>query len=280
MMNFSLVKNAFVDGWNWTKENFVDVLIGFAKIEFLSGAALLASIAVGLIIMLLSGSLGNVASLAGLVVAVAVILVGAIIFLAIGSTRYNFIWAMINKKKFDIKELSKTNTVPIIKYTILGALISLVVIVPAYVAFFFVLNSAKASGNTNSVTAIGMIFQFVMWTLSALITVFTQFAIFEITINKTGIIKSFVQSFEMAKKNFLETLSFTVVTMAISLVLVVPFIIIASAILGIGIASGGLAAILGVITMLWAIVVVIGVLLHTLTLAPQYNFWMEIRPKK
>lgn len=155
-----------------------------------------------------------------------------------------------------------------------------------------IMNMANLGVNSyNSYSAIETYFNLgIMFfvVVSALVTFFAQFGIFELLLERKGVVSSIAKSFSLVKNNFVVALAFSFVAVVLSTIIEIPFIIVEYAILIVTIMSIGFFAVL--ISNIWSIAIAVALIgavflaleavriaLHTAILLPfHYLFWKAL----
>lgn len=293
------------------KTDFIGVVSGLLKLEFL--AALVIILGIGIVIvsdfsigpMGIGGNGTNPASFVILVLVVlgsiifpviryifnfdvAVIVIYAATFLScvVNSVAYNFIDSRYKKESLSLFGQIGTNIVPFLFYVIVNILLNLVILGPFLFIYFdptlMGLDNPKLDSDGESVR---LILEFAMVVLSAILHLFTQFAIFEIIVTKNGAISGFKRSFNLVKNNFLETILFSFLVWLVNTIIMVLAVIIGIVIFMIAIMLVGfwqgtflteqIAMILAAVLIF--ILVVVGLvwstILKMIEIPAQYNYW-------
>jgi hypothetical protein len=191
------------------------------------------------------------------------------------------------KRKVDIIGVAKQKAVPAIVYSIIMLVIYAIVLIP------FGLVGLGLTVLT-AINVVSPLLQLGAWLVSVPLGFFLQFALFELVLADKGAVESLRGSFGLVKRNFWETMVFSMVRAATGWVVSVPFVIVlviaifAAVILGI---VGGISG--AMVGGAWPLLATSGIALLVLFLIPfslvynavdetvllsmSYRYWKTIR---
>ncbi|MFN7991339.1 MAG: hypothetical protein U0R44_04240 [Candidatus Micrarchaeia archaeon] len=280
-MKTDTIKGPLAETWGILRTEFMDLLKGVLKIELLCLFIVLVSlIAAAAAVIALNGISVIASVLAGAVILIAG-LAGAGI---VNSVNYNFVESVVNKRKMIFPDTVRGNALPFIKYVLFTMLLSLVIMGPIAAVFIFVILSAYGSDQSGlTVTFVQLIFRLVITIVGAIYGLFAQFAIFEVLLSRRGVIDGFRQSLGIVRKNFYETVIFSVILWAVESAIAIPVIVLLvllvfGGLLG-GVALGSSSFLLWIaigITALVLIVILSAVNL-VVGITTKYRFWMRVK---
>lgn len=222
--------------------------------------------------------------------AIIVMVIGGFSSVIVESITYNVAEDVFNKKQTDMVRKFSENAWPVIKYNLVMFTISFVVMLPFFVIYFvLVFGSYGATGSTNILSSLfEIIFRGVMAIIGAVLHLFLQFAIFEILIGKNSVITSFKKSYDIVRRNLVETFIFSLLMWGISTAIKIPLIIITVIIVVVLVIIGVLLA--GVLkgamlVVAISILVIVGLVLliamtaviDTVVIPCQYKYWKRVR---
>ncbi|MFH1520963.1 MAG: hypothetical protein ABID61_04925 [Candidatus Micrarchaeota archaeon] len=224
--------------------------------------------------------------------AIIVIVIGAFIANIIESIKYNVARDSYNKKETNMVDKFGENAWPIIKYDAFMFLISFVLMLPFLVIYFVLISGAYvvSMGASTDILArlVELLFRIVMTIVSAIISFFLQFAIFEIIIGKNGTIESIKRSYQIVRNNFIETFIFSLllgaITSAVGIALMIIIVIIIGILFVIGfllstVLSGiALALVVSILVIIGLVIIVaVSAVSYTISIPCRYQYWKGIR---
>lgn len=221
--------------------------------------------------------------------AIVVMVIGGFSSVIVESITYNVAEDIFNKKQTNMTEKFSENAWPVIKYNIVMFAISFVVMLPFFVIYIvLVFGSYGTVGSTNILSSLlEIIFRGVMAIIGAVLHLFLQFAIFEILIGKNSVITSFKKSYDIVRRNLVETFIFSLLMWGISTAIKIPLIIIAVIVGVIFVIIGVLlASVLNgiILAVAISILVIVGLVfliamtavIDTVMIPCQYKYWKRI----
>lgn len=294
-MDSKIVLDPISDALGLVKANFFSIYKKMVILEIVAMSMVIIACVIGIVPFLLvfisfNSVLTNWMAVAGIILfAIIGILVGAFSSSVVESVTYNVAEDSFNKKETVMLDKVKENAWPVIKYNILMFLISFVLMLPFVVIYFVLaLGSFSITGSTSIIsTLLELLFRGAVAVISAILHLFLQFTIFEVVIGKNGVINSFKKSYEMVRKNLIETFVFSLLVWGIGTVIKLPLIIIAIVIGIIFVIIGALLAsvLQGIaLALVISILVIVGLVLivaitaavDTVVIPCQYQYWKRI----
>ncbi len=237
-MRFDIIASSFSETFDFFKSSFKPGFGEILKIYLVSMTILLLTLLTAFVVLYFGfqNSSSFPLGLPGAAIfAFAIFILGAVLSSTIGSVNYNFVDARLERKP-DPRIVPQTgiNLWPMIKYLTISLLIRIILLIPIIlITLVFVLGPSSISTNPASSS---LLFTFLdlfirlFWTIiSALLYLFTQFAIYEVLLTRRGVIDSFVRGYKLVRKNLPECIIFSLVMWAvevgISAVFVLPILL-------------------------------------------------------
>ncbi|MEK6981858.1 MAG: hypothetical protein AABX38_02905 [Candidatus Micrarchaeota archaeon] len=288
-MTFDVVEKSVKESFVFLKENFKLLFFQVLKIKAISFFTLIISLLlVGIIFFYtiynpyktLSSNLSVVVF--GLIVGLLLLFVGIFFSSLVDSTIINLI-SKYGKTNFGLKEQLSKNSFPFLKYFVLDLLLNLVIF--AIILLPSVLLSMTVQ-NISASKAIDAFTNLTTMITGAILYVFLQFALFEVIVAGTGVIKSFKNSIQTAKNNLHDVFLFGIILYLIEVAVTIPVMIVYLVIIFFGILIGILLVginqtfllpLILVGAFLFVVLVTVYSALNTLiNYSFRYTFWKNI----
>jgi hypothetical protein len=277
-----LVKGAFTETLSLLGTEWKKIYFGIFKIELVSWIIAIIGMAIGIGAYLLLESLPFLLRIAlSAIVSLPVLLASSMVtYLA-----YNLIDSLWSKKRLGFGEVFRENALPLVGYMAVNALIRILIIGPIIVImFFFFVASAATELSGILDLLVELVFRVLLFVIGSAIELFTQFAIFELLIARSGVLGSFGKGYSITRKSIIETFLFSFVLSVAGGFLSAPFIIILAMIVIFGIfgaiaLSGiaGIAAMALMCMLCFILIVAMHAAISTLTIPAQYRYWSKAR---
>ncbi len=275
-MRLELVKGPLAEAWGMLRAEFWSIYWMMLKIEAVAFAVVAAFVILAAVVTLplLKGFPLPAIALAALIALAGLFLASVVI-----SAAYNYIDARSGKRRASFSESMRANALPMLGYDIAVALIFALIFAP-FMALFFVLYTSGGLGPGAGEVILEFLIRIGLTAVSAVITLFIQFAIFELLISRSGVLESFSRSLRIVRRNMLETIAFSIILWAVESAIAVPFSIIALVLVVIAI-FGGISAGLAVVAISALLLVVLlclmGALTNSVSITAKYKYWMRAR---
>ncbi len=273
-MKMELVKGPLAEAWGMLRSDFRAIFATMLKVALLTlivvFAFLIGAAAVAV-------ALWNLSIPAALALALVLALAGVFLGSVVSSVNYNFIDARSGKRRLDFSATIRANILPMLGYDLANALIFLVISAPFF-AIFLVLAPGGLQG-VNGLAA-EILFRVGLTAVSAVVSLFIQFTIFELLVSRKGLLESFGRSLRIARTKPLETIAFSVIIWALESVIAIPFsialvLLVFGAILAVP--KFGLGALAVILVIAAAIVVVLAALTNSVSVTAKYKYWSRAR---
>lgn len=303
-MNIELVFGAGKECFNFLKTEVKPLYLRFLKIEAFSFLVLFVAILLGGLISYLfvkDFSL-SFSSLALILLVLFIFVAGSFLSSLVGTSAYNILDARYAKTDVAILKSTRANFLPYLSYCVFFAALFIIILLPLLFAFVYLLgltdfsqlftipsnspikDTVKAYANTFLIIAV------VFWYL---VNFLTQFGLFELLLEKKGVLASIRASLSLVKNNIIETLAFCFVALVAYGLIETPFVFLSYGLmLGIFFAFGiplmllsssfggswGLIIIIVLIALVLIILSILKTALQTtLILSFRYLFWKMLK---
>ncbi len=276
-MRMELVKGPLAEAWGALRAGFWGTYGTVLKFEALAllficagiTAAVLGALALWQASLPAAIALASLAMLAGLYA-------GSVFF----SLIYSYIDARAAKKSLDFSGTLRANAIPMLWFDILGAAIYFVAFSPIIAALAYLYLSGSIGGGRLETAVAEVLFRIMISAVSAVISLFVQFAVFELLLSRAGAVGSFGRSFRLVRRNFWETVVFSIILWAVESAIAIPFTIIgivAGLVVLLAAAGGGPVAWAILIVLAMAFIAVLGALSSTIAITARHRFWSRAR---
>lgn len=276
-MRMELVKGPLAEAWGALRAGFWDTYFTVLKFEVLALFFICAGIIAGVLAAL---ALWQASLPAAIALALLAMFAGTYAGSVFFSLSYSFIDARAAKRSLDFSGALRANALPMLWFDILGAAIYFVAFSPIIAALAYLYISGGIGGDRLETAVAEFLFRVMMSAVSAVISLFVQFAIFELLISRNGAIGSFGRSFRLVRRNFWETVVFSIILWAVESAIAIPFTIIgivAGLVVFIAAAGGGPVAWAVLVVLAMAFIAMLGALGSTIAITARHRFWSRAR---
>ncbi|MBN2478488.1 DUF4013 domain-containing protein, partial [Candidatus Micrarchaeota archaeon] len=201
------------------------------------------------------------------------------------SVMYNVIQNIHTGKETPIVENTKKNFIPVTKYSLLIFFAYVLVLLPLVLMIVYpIISSNPESGAASFAPIMGGILFAILWIFLVMLFLIAaafliQFAMWELILNRRGVIESIKESFRKVKGNFWKVVIFNIAIIAVSMIIQV-FVQILTTFLQIFITvlavSGNIVVILLAVIVFIALMFVLEVLTQAVIMPAVYKFWKKL----
>ena len=274
-MRMELVKGPLAEAWGALRAGFWDIFGMMLRIDALAVLIIAAGVVAAFVAGMALWQASAVGAIAlAFIIAIAAILAGAIV----ASAAYNYIDAKSGKRKIDFSATIRGNALPMLGYGILSLLIYGIVFSPFFAAYYFVYKSGGVGGAGPLLAE--FLIRIGLSAVSAIISLFVQFAIFEILISKAGVLEGFARSIRIVRKNLLETIVFSIIVWGVESAIAIPFTlagILVVLVFFFAAAAGGPVALIIPLVLAIVLVVLLSALGNSISITARHKYWMRAR---